>query len=234
MTSDLLFKFFRKSLPSSLYGSISKSIFGRKKSWDRIETYESTFNFYKNQGLRFEENIVVEVGSGDQYYTALFFLGDKAKKVILVEPKLILDLERLENQLAQFNRFTSNNLQINQVKDKIICYRDLSEIPSNYNSTINVICSYLVLEHFQNIESFFLNINRLLASDGQSCNVVDLSDHTYHVFAKYSFLKSFVDSRNLYHLRYSERLFRLLNDPKCFMNRILLPDYLFLAKNMIY
>ena len=60
--------------------------------------------------------------------------------------------------------------------------------------------------------------------------MVDLTDHTYHIFDKYKMTKWLCRKRALYHLKYSDRLFQKINDKKLYMNRLLLPVYLELAQ----
>ena len=229
MLGDALYKLARKLLPISFYRSLSRSVLGREKRWKRIETYVATFEFYRGQGMDFAGRKVAEVGSGDQYYTALFFLSAGAEQVLLVEPTLAPDAEKLAAELQRFNEHTSTGLRLEDVKGRILCFRDLSEINPSLESQVDFFFSYLVLEHFRDIESFFLHTKRVLKTSGISCNLVDLSDHTYHLLVKYRFLRPFAERRLLYHLRYSDRMFDLVNDPKCYMNRKLLPEYLGLA-----
>jgi SAM-dependent methyltransferase len=226
---DAIYKISRKLLPSSWYRSVSKSFLGRSKDWYRIETYAATFEYYKRQGMAFGGKQVAEVGSGDQYFTAFYFLADKADRVFLIEPQMVRNPEKMAAQLERFNAFTGNRFGLASVAERILCFSDLSEIPAAYDGKMDAMCSYLVLEHFNEIETFFDHTARLLAPDGKSCNRVDLSDHTYHVLGKYKFANAFATRRSLFHLRYSDAFFKLLNDPKCFMNRKLLPEYLDLA-----
>jgi len=204
---DILYKLSRKVLPLSLYRSFSRSFLGREKGWKRIETYLATFEFYRNQEVDFTGCRVAEVGSGDQYYTAFFFLDAGAKEVLLVEPTLTPNLEKLSAELARFNHHTSKQIKLDAVMGRIFCYRDLSEIPAEFDFRTGLMFSYLVLEHFRDIETFFLHTRRLLKPKGLSCNIVDLSDHTYHLLAKYGFLRPLAVKRRLYHLRYSDRIF---------------------------
>jgi SAM-dependent methyltransferase len=230
MVGDVVYKIFRKLLPPFLYRSISRSFLGRQKKWKRIETYLSTFEFYRSQGYDFTGRGVAEIGCGDQFYTAIFFLEGGAKEVLLVEPTLVMDIDKLAAELARYNQHASKNLRLEEVKDKILCFRDLSEVPAAFDAQVDLAFSYLVLEHFRDIESFFFHTKRILKPAGISCNLVDLSDHTYHIFMKYPSIRKVAVNRLLHHLRYSDRLFRVVNDPKCFMNRKLLPEYLSLAQ----
>ena len=47
-------------------------------------------------------DIVVEVGAGHQFFTALFFLSAGAAKVILVDPKVSKTLGNLEDTIKVF------------------------------------------------------------------------------------------------------------------------------------
>ena len=230
MGFDLIFKLSRRALPISLYKAISRSIFGRNRQWTGIAMPQKISEYYLSQGLDARNKIVIEVGGGDQIFTALFFLSWGATKVILVDPVIGKGRNSWVAVLGEFNRATGKNLEINILKEKIECYEDLSKVPEIFNGKIGLICSHFSLEHFRDLSSFFVQNQRLLLIDGRSHNRIDLSDHTYHVFSKYQLLKSLSAKRSLYHLRYSDRMFTLLNDPKCYMNRKMIPDYVELSK----
>lgn len=223
---DQIYKYTRKSLNPKFYRGISNSIFGRSQKWSRIENYQTVFNFYQNDKFSFEGKTVLEIGSGAQLYTALFFMAAGAKQVILVDPKWKGEVKNFKEALNSFNQFNSSHPLLIEVEQNISCLVALTDITPNLNNSIDFIGSYLVLEHFSEISSFFAHVKRLLSPLGISRNKVDLSDHTYHIFGKYPFTRNFGAKRCLYHLRYSNNTFAKLNDPKCFMNRILFPEYL--------
>lgn len=230
MIGDFLYKLARKSLDAGVYKGISNSVLGRSRKWARVENYSGMFEFYRKGGLGFEGKTVVEVGSGDQFYTALFFLSSGAARVIMVDPKLSGSKEGLKEAVPAFEAARGKGMAPADAVDRIDCFRDLSEVPESWNGRADFIGSYLVLEHFSDIRPFFLHARRLLATAGLSRNKVDLSDHTYHILGKYALTRSFAGRRSLYHLRYSDAAFRRINDPKCYMNRILLPEYLDAAR----
>jgi len=229
MLEDVAYKLSRKLLPESLYRRASRSFLGRDKAWRRIETYAATFEFYRGQASGYSGRIVAEVGCGNQYFTALMFLADGASQVLLIEPSFEPGAAKLAEELRGYNLKSGKSVRIEDVQARIHCYRDLSEVPPEFDARVDLAFSYLVLEHFSDLESFFRHTARLLKAKGSSINFVDLSDHTYHLLAKYGFSRDLAVRRFLYHLRYSDRLFNLLNDPKCYMNRVLLPAYLDLA-----
>jgi SAM-dependent methyltransferase len=99
-----------------------------------------------------------------------------------------------------------------------------------FDGTLDLICSFTVLEHVGDLEGSFADMARLLRPGGTAYHMVDVSDHTYQVFARWRALESINHNRALYHLRYSPGAFRILNDPKCYMNRELLPAYLAYAR----
>ncbi len=229
MIEDVLFKLGRKSLPRGIYKGISRSVFGREKAWKKLGTYEGIFALYKAWCPDLSGKTVLEIGCGDQFFTAYFFLSAGAKQVLLVEPTLRLDREKAREEWREFCKDRAPSISFEEAMHRILCYGDLSEIPEKWNEGIEDAFSHLVLEHFRDLKPFFGHTRRLLAQGGRSHNIVDLSDHTYHVFHKYSFLRNRARRRQLFHLRYSEKAFNRLNDPKCYMNRILLPEYLELA-----
>ena len=69
-----------------------------------------------------------------------------------------------------------------------------------------------MLEHFNDLDSFFRNTSRLLAPQGVSYNFVDLSDHAYHLFDCREWTKWLYRTRMLYHLRYSEWFYNAITD----------------------
>lgn len=227
MIDDILYKLLRKTLHPHLYHRISRSVLGRGKRYHQAPTYLNIYEHYRNNGLRFNGKVVLELGSGDQYYTALSFLSSGAKQVLLVDP--VLSPKSFTKDLETLGRITGCSLPPD-AGARITCCRSIQDVPSEYNDHVDIICSHNVLEHFSDLESFFAHNQRLLANSGISYNRVDLSDHTYHVFVKFKLTRAINQRRGLHHLRYSNKTFQLLNDPKCYMNRRLLPTYLELAK----
>ncbi len=214
------------------YRKFQCSPFGRAKNWERIETYNSIFTKYKNVVKGDLKNkTILEIGSGDQIYTALFFLAAGADKVLLVEPKINITGEKLSTSLKKFRVFSKQSLVTEEdCNEKLLMFSEMSSIPDLYNSSIDYVFSRLVLEHFDDLSSFFKSTYRLLNDTGMSYNAVDLSDHTYHIFNKLKLTEWIFKKRALFHLRYSDETFEKLNDDKCFMNRQLLPVYFELAE----
>jgi len=227
MLFDLAWKLTRKSLSQSSYNWLSYRLFGRKIRYEKSETYTAIFNHYCENGLEFRGKTVLEVGCGLQIFTALHILRAGASRVLLAEPK-VLERKRASEQFRVFQSEFSEDLSEQEAFDRILAYRSLSEIhgPSSH---IDLICSYTVLEHVSDLEDFFRQSGRLLKRGGLSYHLVDVSDHTYQFFGRFPILRKLHEKRALYHLRYSNATFVRLNDPKCFMNRILLPRYIELA-----
>ena len=224
---DIIYKLSRKALKPGLYKRFSRSFFGRTTAYHKPETYLHIYDHYRDEGLVFENRVVLEIGPGNQFFTALCYLAEGARQVILVDPSITP--ESFSQNIQAFNKTTGKNLSAS-LESRVSCYPDLQFVPDSWNAGIDLICSHQVLEHFSELESFFVHNQRLLASSGISYNRVDLSDHTYHIFDRFRFTHSINRERALFHLRYSKKIFDLLNDQKCFMNRILLPTYLDLAK----
>ncbi len=229
MVFDILFKLARKLLTAGLYSRITR-VFGRRTLYSRIETYASIYHHYLEKGLIFSEKKVVEIGCGRQFFTALYFITAGAKQVILVEPKLELDPILLKQQIQIFNNHTNSKIDIAEAQSKIRVFPNLLDVPEDYSSGIDIICSYTVLEHILHLDKVFAKSWLLLVEGGIAYHFVDLTDHTYHIFGKFKAGQSLMQLRALFHLRYSSKFFNLINDPKCFMNRILLPAYLTLVK----
>jgi SAM-dependent methyltransferase len=226
---DVIYKLGRKALPSGAYSALSKSPLGRVRSWRKIETYSAAFEFFRKHQGGFAGQRVMEIGCGNQFFTALFFLKAGAAQVLLVDPTIRMDLREFEAEFRFFKDRFSWDKSFPEVSDKVICFQDFSQVPSEFDGKVDQVLSYLSLEHFHELESFFLHCRRTLKAGGSSCNLVDLSDHTYHLLGRYRVLRALAHRRILYHLRYSHGMFRILNDPKCYMNRVLLPAYFKLA-----
>jgi SAM-dependent methyltransferase len=229
MIVDASYKFLRKSLGKGLYRSISRSVLGRARNYETIDTYRNIFRHYTQNGLVFGNKSVLEVGPGNQFLTALYFLSAGAKSVILVDPKI--SHRQLREDLDLFNKAENKHLAEAWVRDRMSCHASLEAIPSATDLSLDIMCSHYVLEHFNDLPGFFRQAARLLKPAGVCYNRVDVTDHTYHVFAKTGLTHWILKRRMLYHLRYSNRLFAKLNDPKCYMNRALLPEYLRLARS---
>ncbi len=221
MLFDIIWKLIRKSLSPSAYNWLSYRLFRRRDRYEKPETYTSIFDHYLKEGLEFKGKVVLEAGCGLQIYTALSMLRAGADRVLLAEPKI---LEK-QNALEQITRFQGAGGREDVLKS-IIAYRSLKDVEDAHSSGIDLICSYTVLEHVEDLDNFFRHSQRLLKPGGISYHTVDLSDHTYQFFARFPVLRRLNEKRALYHLRYSNRAFARLNDPKCFMNRVLLPKYL--------
>lgn len=209
MFGDMIYKLGRKLLPAGVYG-LGRMLVGRKAQWVDPAMVRSIRDYYLAQGLDFRGKLVIELGGGGAVDIGMLLLEAGALQVLLVDPKFqAADGERIAGESG----------------GRLAAYRDLSEVPASFDGRIEIICSHFCLEHFNDLESLFVQTVRLQADEGVSHHRVDLSDHTYHILARYPRLERRLHARGLFHLRYSESQFRLLNDPKCYMNRLLLPDY---------
>ena len=233
MLFDVAWKLSRKSLNSGLYDFLSYDLLGRSQVYERPETYKGIFDHYREQGLDFAGKTVIEAGCGKQLFTALHMLAAGASKVLLAEPRLRFSRELLRAHLDAFNpvfRKGQEPLGEEDAASRLEAYRDLSRMPPDLDGTADYLCSYTVLEHVADLPGFFRDSYRLLRPGGRAYHLVDLSDHTYQILARFKATYRFSGSRALYHLRYSESAFARLNDPKCWMNRRLLPEYLDMAQ----
>jgi SAM-dependent methyltransferase len=229
---DFCYKLARRCMPNSIYQAIRGSRFGRRRRWETVDTYRGIFLAY-DRALKAEEvnwtgKTVLEIGCGDQIYTALFLLANGCQKVILAEPKLQIcsDEERVKRALSLFRTAVPEfSLSDEEVEARLFWYNDVRETLDILNGSVDIILTHLVLEHFDDLDAFFSVAHRLLAPGAISVNMVDLSDHTWHIFTRFKALAPLTSRNGLNHLRYSNKTFALLNDPKCFMNRFLLPLY---------
>lgn len=233
MLFDIAWKLSRKSLSGGLYDFLSYDLLGRNRVYERPETYRGIVDHYLAHGVSLQGKTIIEAGCGRQLFTALHMLEAGAAKVILAEPKLRYSREFLRAHLDSFNKVFRKGRDPMAEEDaaaRLEAYRDLSQIPADRNGTADHVCSYTVLEHVPDLPGFFRDSQRLLKPGAMAYHHVDLSDHTYQIMARFPATRNLSGQRALYHLRYSEKAFALLNDPKCWMNRRLLPEYLDMAK----
>jgi len=226
---DFCYKLLRKSMPKFFYEAFRSSYFGRRKDMENIDRYREIFLHYQ-QAVQadFNNKVVLEVGSGDQIFTALFFLNQGCQRVIIVDPKLQIvgDNERLASAISVFKAACPTfSMSESEVKEHISAEKDLRNIADTFNESVHFIFTHTVLEHFHDLDGFYSSARRLLVRGGVSFNVVDPSDHTYHIFRRFGFSKPLSRRGELSHLRYSNKTFDFLNDPKCYMNRKALPIY---------
>jgi SAM-dependent methyltransferase len=229
---DFCYKLVRRSMPGFVYQTIRSSRFGRRRYSETVEVYRNIFVEYEKilgaAGGDFTGKTVLEVGCGDQIYTALSFLAGGCREVILVEPKLQIfnDKERVKRAIAVFKAAVpSFSLSEDEILARLVWRHDLREVSDAYNGKVDIVLTHTVLEHFSDLDVFYSVVHRLLAANGISTNVVDLSDHIWHIFRRFKALRALSYRNGLNHLRYSNKTFALINDPKCFMNRLLLPQY---------
>lgn len=228
MIDDILYKLTRKFLGAGLYRALSRGPFGRTRAYDSLRSFEEIFRHYRKRGLDFRSRSVLEVGAGNQFFTPFLFLSSGARRVLVAEP--MLSWERFDRDLEVFNRQAREPLNPDWARGCIRAWKTTGDIPSDQDGKVDLICSHNVLEHFNDLPGYFVDLARLLSPEGLAYSKVDLSDHTYHIFSKYPFTRWIQVRRMIHHLRYSRSAFERLNDPKCYMNRILLPSYLDLAR----
>jgi len=233
MLFDVAWKLSRKALNPGLYDFLSYDLFGRKRVYEKPETYLGIFDHYRSQGLEFKGKTVIEAGCGKQLQTALHFLSAGAAKVMLAEPRLKFTRELLNANLAIFNaRFWRSDppLKEDEVALRLEAYSDLGGIPAARDGLADLLCSYTVMEHVSDPAGFFRESHRLLRPGGTAYHLVDVSDHTYHLLARFAATRNLSGRRALFHMRYSEPAFSLVNDSKCYMNRRLMPEYVEMAE----
>ena len=161
-----------------------------------------------------------------QFYTSFFFLLNGAKQIVLVDP--VFDPHQTDSIFAaQKDEFIQAYPQSRDIINmrKITIFPSLDSVPVTYDRNVQILCSHFVLEHLKDLDAYFTQARRLLAPNGLCFNYVDVSDHTYHIFYGIPWLRRVYFSRLLYHLRYSDAAFALLNDKRTWVNRILFPEY---------
>src|SRR4030043_1082488 len=227
MIDDIVYKIARKCLSVKQYALFSGSYFGRIKRYNQFKTFYRMYKEYEKY-MDVKNKIVVEVGSGKQFYTAILFLLNGAKKVFLVDQKMDASLYPLHAKEVSTSLGIDEDFE--EKRNRICHFAFLSDVPPEYNSKIDIICSHFVLEHFKELSSFFEKAKMLLGTNGVCFSSVDLTDNTYHIFDDYKATQWIFKRRALHHLRYSDRFFKSICDKRTYVNRLLLPEYLKLAK----
>lgn len=234
---DIPYKLLRKALPMRLYQALRKTPLGRAKIWERAQTYRDIAQFYQDYlPSSLEGKVVLELGCGVQPFTALHLLGQGAQHVICLEPKFaqipsfeFADVVQLELQAQPELKLTANSF----AERSTFC-ANLDGLPSQWLGRIDVVLSHLVLEHVSDMNGLWNQMRPYLSSNVQLLHRVDPSDHTYHAIVRLPVLKNIWKGRELCHLQYSQTLYNWLDDPKCNMNRLLLPHYRSLARSHGY
>lgn len=227
---DILWNLFRKSLGNSAYKFLKKSPFGRPYNYYSISTYKNIFDHYKsNGGVVFTSKNILEIGCGEQFFTACLFLKDGAETISLVDPIFTANSASVKESHIKEVEIDSNS-SLPSAREKIRYYSSLDSIANDFNGKFDFICSHFVLEHFKDLNNYFQNIRRLLSPQGVSYNFVDLSDHAFHLFDSRLLTKWIYRKNMLYHLKYSDSIYNFITDSRIWVNRLLLPSYKKLAK----
>jgi SAM-dependent methyltransferase len=226
---DIIWNILRKILSNNIYLLLKKSPIGRRPyDYYAIPTYTDIFNSYRSALGDFKGKKVLEVGPGEQFYTSCYFLSAGAESVTLVDPAINdTSFQVCETHARRFEE--QNKGPAVSHLQKIGWFRSLDAIPQAKNGAYDIICSNFVLEHFKDLNDYFLNVKRLLHPDGRCFNYVDLSDHAYHFFDGRKSTKWIYRARMLYHLRYSDHMYHAITDKRIWVNRLLLPTYIALA-----
>ena len=156
---DYLYRTLRKSLNPTVYRSMQCGPLGKAREHDRIEFFSHIISRYKREaGDDFRNKIVLEVGSGNQIYTSLFFLAAGAKKAIAVDPKILATPDLIRSNLDHFHAFSpGSSISEEMLEDRLLTFRYMKDIPARFDSSVDRIFSHVVLEHFVDLPSFFQN-----------------------------------------------------------------------------
>jgi ubiquinone/menaquinone biosynthesis C-methylase UbiE len=231
MVVDILWKLFRKMLPLNCYEFLKKSRFGRYAEYFSADSFDRINERYRQAISSVEGMVILEVGPGIQFYTALDFLNRGASKVMLVDPVFIQ--EKYQQILEKnYNEYFSNHKKNYQITtDTIKVYSSWDLLPASLEHTVDAIYSHFVLEHVVDLNDFFRQSYRLLKKRGRCYSMVDLSDHSYQIFDSKPWTMWIYKERILYHLKYSDKINNLLSDRRTWVNRSLFPSYTCFAKD---
>ncbi|MCP4760454.1 MAG: class I SAM-dependent methyltransferase [archaeon] len=178
---DVFYNLIRKSLGNNVYKAIKRSPLGRAKAYYSLPTYKAIYEHYLSVGLDFQAKKVMEVGSGQQYFTAFYFMNAGASCVWLAD--LVWENQKEEIFKKQKSVFLSSEPKLKEIdRQPIHISVSLKDVEATEGPTFDLICSHFVLEHVIDLKDFFDCVKRLLRPGGICYNFVDLSNHSYHIF----------------------------------------------------
>jgi len=163
-------KLFRKYLGKYAYRT--------DPAYDK-DVYERYSEMLAKHQIVYKDKIIMDVGSGDNYYHAYFFIKNGAKKFILCEPfaDYLLDSVVLEKRgeillgKKKFQEDRSVFENISVVSDHLEKLKHLDD------SSVDIIISTSVFEHIDNVEKCIKECQRVLKSGGVMIHQIDIRDH---------------------------------------------------------
>jgi SAM-dependent methyltransferase len=218
---------------------VVRKFFGRIKAFSSPEHALKIVNLYK-RNIPIKGKTILEIGPGNDISTAIMMIMLGAERVYLVDKISDFTDKGHHNDIEFIRAFQHKMMEealIDEyppqlVRDKI-SFVDSYFTDSNRlfetlgGAKVDCIVSHQVLEHIDNLDEAFKNMRTILKQGGVMFHEIDFSDHTMHIFTKYSFLNFLCQNHSLAHLYYSDSLWRVCNDSvRLNMNRNILPDYL--------
>ncbi|RJP25472.1 MAG: methyltransferase domain-containing protein [Candidatus Abyssobacteria bacterium SURF_5] len=233
---DMTYRILRKSLSPKVYVLLQK-VFGRRKYYYSPFLYMQIVNRYLKAGP-IDCKVILEVGPGNDITTAILMILEGAREVFLADEVNELTTHRREfpNRLQYIESISQSykescegKLSITEISSRIhmIPHHVSCEFLYQLNiPKVDCLFSNHVLEHVEDLDDVFSAFKTLVKPGGIMFHSVDLSDHAYHVFTRYPRLRILNENNVLSHLKYSDGTFKMLNDKKLPMNRVLLPQYI--------
>ena len=206
------FKIIAKIILSRLpiaYSVWSKFGLFRHGSMDNVEYAYNVFLKHFNKLEKRESLVILELGSGDSLFTALFSkahgckgaymvdVGDFASKNIndYVQTQIYL-ANKIEHVKLADLQITSIDDMLNQCKAEYLTQglNSLKKIP---DKSVDLVFSQAVLEHIPKHEFYetFVEIRRILKDDGICSHEIDLRDHLANGLNNLRFSETFWESK---------------------------------------
>ena len=186
----------------------------------------------------FEGKTLIEIGPGDTLGVALMFIANGAQKVICIDSfKCVQETEKhVEIYEGIVNGFegdewercqdtigwSSGSVKINPEKIQYLPNIPFERADMIAEKSVDVIYSYDVLEHTINVRECFRQMKRLLKKGGYCIHEVDLAGHG-------EFDAPF---HPLDFLRFSPRLWHLMNSNRGAPNRVRFGEYMNILSEM--
>lgn len=143
--------------------------------------------------FEFDNKIILELGPGNSYLNAYYFIYYGAKKVYLIDkyPRMSTDRKQKDYEKEELNyikeKFGLSNNFFDENRNRIIFIQgDIANLTLPDN--VDFIYSNSVFEHIRNYMDVFKKLNLILNKGGYIWSYVDLRDH-YNTKIPYLFLK---------------------------------------------
>ncbi|MHA1275040.1 MAG: class I SAM-dependent methyltransferase [Promethearchaeota archaeon] len=155
--------------------------------------YEDYIKYIPNSTDLFRDKRILEIGTGDNLGIALKFISQEAEFVLTIDKyyiirerkkeqtlydKLKRDLNKKQQKLIENTINFENEIQLNKKKLNYIYGVGVENLNFlNIDKAFDVIVSNAVLEHVDDLDKAFLEMDKILKPGGWMIHRIDLRDH---------------------------------------------------------